>query len=211
LQDCNSILPFIRESYAKLENGKAILEKALYRQALAFYSLRRWNDAKEAYSELFRLFNDSKYNDNVAQVQQRIMEETTGKYDIAKLYKQADNSPFMDVADYYGSVEVVRMEDKGGGRGVCTTKDVEPGEILLANKAISYGATSINRMVESFNLELNMVESTPQVALRSNAIYKLCDQRELTRSVYSLYPGPSRKLDQVLLSKMYATLLTSNS
>ncbi len=82
LCDCNSVLPFLRESFGNLENRKACLEKALFCRASALYSLRRWHAASEAYSELFTLFHKTKYSNNVDRSKQRITESTTLDYRI---------------------------------------------------------------------------------------------------------------------------------
>jgi tetratricopeptide (TPR) repeat protein len=201
LQDCNTILPYLRQSCDILKNGKVMLEKVLYRRALSLYSLRRWEAAHDAYSELHLLNPRIEYTTNIDRTKQRITESTTGKYNILKLKRESLKSPFMDVADFYGSIEVVKMAaDRGGGRGVRTTKDVEPGEILLANKAISYGTADMKRMIISFNMETNIADTISDFALRRNVIYKLCDQPELARSIYALYAGPNRKSDQVITS-----------
>ena len=68
----------------------------------------------------------------------RIVEQEQGIYQWAGMLEEARRGETnSDHADYVGPIEVRVCEDPRCGRGLFATKDVEPGELLLVEKAFS--------------------------------------------------------------------------
>lgn len=68
----------------------------------------------------------------------RLAEQEKGIYHWDGMLKEARSGKMnSDHADYVGPIEVRACEDSRCGRGLFITKDVEPGELLLVEKAFS--------------------------------------------------------------------------
>lgn len=68
----------------------------------------------------------------------RIVEQEQGIYDWDGMWKEVkEGLTDSDHADYLGPVEVRGCQDPKCGRGLFVTKDVEPGELLLVEKAFA--------------------------------------------------------------------------
>ena len=80
----------------------------------------------------------------ISRCKQRILEQTTGDYKWAALFKEwqvkyrKDSIPIprLDIADYIGPIEVRAMDNRGGGRGVFATRDIKSGELLVCSKVL---------------------------------------------------------------------------
>lgn len=80
---------------------RALLEKALSLKAAAYYKLRRWQEAKEAYVALLNWFpGSSEGAKGVSACDARLHEARTGDYDLVALLRtcQADERIRLDVA-----------------------------------------------------------------------------------------------------------------
>lgn len=100
----------------------------------------------------------------------------------------------VDAANYVGPVKVASIKDKGGGRGLVATRDIQDGEILLAVKAIALvSVTEVpsSRPIVAFNLEEGVVDTSNLVLYTQSVLYRLMDQPELAPKVYDLYLGPN--------------------
>ena len=68
----------------------------------------------------------------------RIVEQEQGIYDWDYMWKEARKGiTDSDHADYVGPIEVRSCQNSKCGRGLFVTKDVEPGELLLVERAFS--------------------------------------------------------------------------
>jgi hypothetical protein len=97
----------------------------------------------------------------------------------------------LDVADYTGPAKVIDIVDKG--KGMVVTRDVEPGELLLAAKAfsISYGSEHGRLTRQHFNTLTNEMEEKPNtlVPLTINTIINVKNNPKMGKDLYSLYAG----------------------
>ena len=93
--------------------------------------------------------------------------------------------PRIDAADYVGPVTTKQMLDKGGGRGIVTTRDVAPGELLLGVKAFAavYPDNHQNINVMTLNLLTQKLNTSTQVHLMGEILYKLLDSPESSHSI----------------------------
>ncbi|KAK6523544.1 hypothetical protein TWF281_001525 [Arthrobotrys megalospora] len=112
-------------------------EKALYRKAKSLYSLRRYGKCGNTLNKLLAHHPDNQQaRDDLAAVRQRLLEETRGEYDFAKLVKMAKNDfvgQEYDFADY--TIPVCVKDSPISGKGLFTTRDVKMGDLLFVCKA----------------------------------------------------------------------------
>ncbi|KAJ3184798.1 hypothetical protein HDU85_001477 [Gaertneriomyces sp. JEL0708] len=175
-----------------VRNDPLLYQKALLRKAKALYCLRRWKDAREAYKQLSDCFADSVEGREGLSMTAKRMQELTGDFDMVSLYKYglSPRTP-CDVADYVGPVAISAIKPKG--RGLVTTRDVVPGELLLGIKALSYVVPPPDFTIMGLNLLTNQVDKTTQVLTVSDLVYKLADDPGLGELVYRLYAGLDQK------------------
>ncbi|KAI2631539.1 hypothetical protein GGS26DRAFT_598610 [Hypomontagnella submonticulosa] len=133
-------------------------EKAVFREAQALYSLRKFDSCLEKLVVLVR--SNPKNSDawaEIRRVQQRLREEKTGSYKFNDMYKQAEATPpLIDCATYIGSVGV--RDSPGRGKGLFTTKPVKAGELLLCEKAFGYIYASDDSPIGISNTKLMVDE-----------------------------------------------------
>lgn len=144
----------------------------------------------------------------VKQCIRRIVEQEKGMYDWDSMLKEAKNGKTdSDHADYVGPIEVRVCEDPKGGRGLFVTRDVEPGELLLVEKAFS--AAFVEHLKRSKKVEKSEKAaddgSVPQPeeqegkareelsalsrGLITNTIAKISSNSSLQPAFLDLYPG----------------------
>lgn len=167
----------------------AFLEKTLCRKGKAFYGLRSFRKSLEVFEEALTLFPDSvAAKEGLKQSESRIREEATGCYDMLSLYMSSQTAGRMDVGDHIGPVTVKGSPSKG--RGLFTTRDVRPGEVLLATKAYAAVFPDEDFNVIALNLLTDQLETSTQVQIVSEVIYKLSDDPSSAGHVYGLHQGP---------------------
>ena len=109
--------------------------KASYRSAQAEYASGRYDIAKEFYEECLKLDQDSlEAKLGVEKCHDRLQEQKTGNYRWDELFDQtlrATNLLSLDVSDFIGPIKVAPVPNRGGGRGVLATRDIEVGELLV--------------------------------------------------------------------------------
>ena len=113
-------------------------EKGLFRAALAYYGLGKFQDCHAYLKLLLQKYpaNESAKKE-FAQAQARLREQSCGEYEWKIMYEATKMLPLsLDNATYLGSVEI--KSTKGMGRGLFTTKRVEVGELLLCEKAFAH-------------------------------------------------------------------------
>ena len=126
----------------------------------------------------------------------------TGHYDLIDIYNENQRPrPCVDAADYIGPVEVKSFGEKG--LGVVVTKDVHPGELLMATKAFTYVTPSKSgEQIMSFNFLTNFLDTTTQVNAVTETVYKLADQPEAEETVYNLFDGSDKRRSTYDLRKI---------
>ncbi|KAH6645483.1 hypothetical protein BKA67DRAFT_585158 [Truncatella angustata] len=159
-------------------------EKALFRQAKAFYSLAKFKLCMEKLIVLVRC--NPRNTDTWAEirrVKQRLLEEETGSYDFASMYKQAEATPpLIDCATYVGPVAV--RNSVGRGRGLFTTRAVKSGELLFCEKAFAYSYAGDDSSIGRSNTTILMNLSTGTICVGGQA-------HLITQVVQKLYHDPS--------------------
>lgn len=118
--------------------------------------------------------------------------------DVRSIYFASSERPRLDTADFIGPLAV--REVSGAGRGLVTTRTVEPGELLLSCRAIgsaypdddeSKGAPLVR-----LNVDNGVISSTTQVRAQTNLIHAIVDRPELALPVLGLTAGPGRPYSQ---------------
>ncbi|KAL3420666.1 hypothetical protein PVAG01_07111 [Phlyctema vagabunda] len=115
------------------------VEKALYREAQALYSLQRFDECCRVLTTL-----SLEYPDNVEakrelpRATKRLQEQQNGTYNFKQLYAEATKlrPPHLDHATYTGAVAIRKAGTRG--RGLFTTKAVKAGDLLLCEKAFAH-------------------------------------------------------------------------
>ncbi|KAK6513754.1 hypothetical protein TWF506_008190 [Arthrobotrys conoides] len=112
-------------------------EKALYRKAKSLYHLRCYGKSGNTLTKLIAHHpNNQEAKDELAIVRQRLLEETRGAYDFAKMVEMAKNDfvgQEYDFADY--TIPVYPKASRISGNGLFTRKDVKMGDLLYVGKA----------------------------------------------------------------------------
>ncbi|KAL2073601.1 hypothetical protein VTL71DRAFT_10927 [Oculimacula yallundae] len=113
-------------------------EKALYRGALALYSLGRYHEAFGTLQVLTAKFPASKAGaSELLRIQARMDEQDRGVYNFKKMHKASRlRPPIVDCATHIGPVAIRNVPGKG--RGLFTTRSVEAGDLLMCEKAFAY-------------------------------------------------------------------------
>lgn len=114
--------------------------KGLLRQAKALYGMEQWTSCHEVLEQcLFTFPNPGlDHQDLFSKVKQRLLEQSQGAYDFPALYKQLLEHKYrLDVASYGGPFEIKPSLIPGAGRGAFATRDIQPGELVMADKAMA--------------------------------------------------------------------------
>ena len=115
-----------------------ISEKGLFRAALAFYGLAKFQDCGETLELLLQKYpTNAVARKELSRVQDRLREQSRGEYDFKSMYEATKVMPLsLDNATYLGPVEI--NASVGRGRGLFSTRAVKAGELLLCEKAFSH-------------------------------------------------------------------------
>lgn len=117
---------------AKAGISGAAADKALLRLAKARCGRGEFRAAAEDYLRWKRKHPDDTSADSaVERCRARIQEEQTGNYDWACLFQTAKERIRVDAADFIGRVEVRRLQNRGGGRGMVASRNLKTGELLV--------------------------------------------------------------------------------
>lgn len=178
-------------------------EKAYYRLGKAAYMLRRYEDAKECFEECLNLnmeLNDAKVE--LEKTYERLKERDSGHFNIKGLYEQSFERKElnMDVCDFKSSkIEVADIENKA--KGMLAKETIKKGTLIVLSKA----ATAIfNNKVDYRLKSHDQVQSIARSYTSrheseavSELIYKMSDDPETSKLIYSLYAGPNFTRDPV--------------
>lgn len=117
---------------------KDLDSKAYFRAACAAYNLGQWQESQTLFTAQQNLSpTDKDAAANLAKLQKRIDEHSTGSYDFASLRKNLSKTrPRVDAATYDGPTE--RKESaKNHGSGLFATRDIKAGDLILCEKALA--------------------------------------------------------------------------
>ncbi|GAA6005081.1 Set6p [Rhodotorula paludigena] len=121
---------------------------------------------------------------------EQIDESRTGEYPWDMLEEQdhdfADTEESVDHGDFVGSIEIATFP--GAGRGVRATCDIEPGTLLLVEKAFRYAYTDECRE-RGYDFRTNLTTDASRVHLATAVIERLMDDPSTAPLLYALSGG----------------------
>lgn len=151
-------------------------EQKLQTDAEYLYSVARFRDCSEVLKTICKEYpGNRRARSELTRTIFRLLEQQRGTYNFTSLYAEVATrpTPQLDHATYVGSVEVQVSEGKG--RGLFTNSQVKAGDLLVCEKAFSYGFSKYHRGT-------NMV-------LREATIKKLTEYPNLIATFSSIYHG----------------------
>ncbi|KII95014.1 hypothetical protein PLICRDRAFT_33842 [Plicaturopsis crispa FD-325 SS-3] len=172
-------------------------QKALWRAGKAYYGRGDYTGSAKLFAQWLR--SQPGDRDTIAWIDRcwlRFHESATGDYDWTRLFNEAQISPHVEAGDYLGSIHVSEMIDRGGGRGIVATRDISPGDLLVAAKPFASAfdvdfPPSEKEVLISFDTIRKSVSTRTQAAVLSRAIQKLYGNPDMYNSVFDLYGGPA--------------------
>ncbi|KAF4636904.1 hypothetical protein G7Y89_g1173 [Cudoniella acicularis] len=180
-----------------IPNPLARSEKSLYRTAVALYNLSRFDESHEILEVLVKQFPESVIGkQDLSRVKLRLEEQMTGKYDFKKTYRDAKlRPPLVDCATFSSRVAV--KNTNGKGKGLFTTRGVKAGDLLLCEKAFSYGcrepakggAKSTTDLGMLLNLSTNTAIMDTHASQIANVYQKLLKNPSLAPPFLDLFHG----------------------
>nr|OQO16686.1 hypothetical protein B0A51_17962 [Rachicladosporium sp. CCFEE 5018] len=118
------------DKYTTLDN------KAHFRAGAAAYGQGEYNEAGAFFETALELLEgvDKEATAFLRRADQRLREQETGAYDFSRIKTLLSAArPRVDAADHYS--DTVIKDTPTAGRGLFATKDFEPGELILCEKA----------------------------------------------------------------------------
>jgi hypothetical protein len=110
-----------------------IRHKALLRAGRAAYSQGNFEQAVRYFQDYRACTsNAADANDWLRRALSRIMEQKNGQYDWLKILLESQSNHAVDLAEYVGPVEIVRIPALQG-RGMVATRDIKIGELLVSS------------------------------------------------------------------------------
>lgn len=180
-------------------------------KARILYNLGAWKAAKDLFSSLPGQDDQTQDDDKAGDfsvpaseltpsqsarrctLRQLQSEQGLTQHDVRSIYFAASKVFRFDSSDFIGPVTV--QDIPGAGRGLVTTRDVEPGELLLCCRAVGSAYPEDPQSKGSPLLRLNLsngvVSATSQVRAQTNLIHAITDRPELARSILGLTAGPA--------------------
>lgn len=179
-----------------------LVAKALFRQASAAYQLRCFNEAESLFKHgLSVARSDAKtrglakeFDECLTRTSQRLQEQATGSYNFEVMVSDVvagGPNVRIDVADFVGPVEI--RVSHSGSRGLYVTRDVEVGELLFVNKAISATSRVEPEIKDvtliAFNLASKRSRNITQVLNTTRLIHLCIDNPAFYSTICRLYDG----------------------
>ncbi|GAA6013621.1 hypothetical protein JCM10207_004793 [Rhodosporidiobolus poonsookiae] len=166
---------------ADVSSPPGSLLKATLRRARALEGLWLLDEAKTVYKAVREADQSSADGkDGVKRVKKMLHESKTGEYDWQALEgaRAEKGVRQVDMGDFVGPVKVVKLEKRGGGRGVVATRDIKAGKLLLVEKAVVSGKNNLvssGKLVTAFDLRNDRMASPSDLAVLSNLVRKIFD------------------------------------
>ncbi|KIJ56950.1 hypothetical protein M422DRAFT_238538 [Sphaerobolus stellatus SS14] len=216
---------------AALEDAKFVLSvshidddirgKVFCRAGRASYAQENYELAHEYFQKLMILLPDN--GDARTWLDRTLVrqdEQKHGKYKWFQLFKDSHSSSGspMDIADFVGSIAVACLPNRGGGRGIIATRDIEQGELILVAKpfvASFPGDFPQNESIEALNLVKNKLETACEVGIIHKTVERLYGNPDMHDFIYHLYaphphnPPPSLYAPRLSEAKLLDPLRTS--
>ncbi|KAK3942908.1 hypothetical protein QBC46DRAFT_379061 [Diplogelasinospora grovesii] len=117
------------------ERSQELDSKAYFRAGCAAYNLGQYDDAKHFFEERLKLAPGNKEATiYLRNIEKRLREQSTGKYDLTKLRTTLSRArPRVDAANFFTNTVV--KDSAGKGRGLFAARDIPAGDIVMAEKA----------------------------------------------------------------------------
>ncbi|KAF8580588.1 hypothetical protein K439DRAFT_1619696 [Ramaria rubella] len=176
--------------------SKEVYRKALFRAGMATYLQENFKKAICYFQKVLQCSsNDSEANAWLHRARLRDEEKHTGRYDWLQIFLNSQKTQFaLDLADYVGSVEVVKLPSRGGGRGIVATQDIKAGELLMVAKPF---AAVFKEDLLSSETKLNHrtvfskgMDNRCEFAVLHQLVNKIHGNPELHDLIYHLCPQP---------------------
>ena len=178
-----------------IELGEHLNEKTLFRAGKSAYAMRQFRTSLTHFDACSKLNpqNNVEAMRELKKTNQRLLESSTGKFDLDKLtremFKRVEKREALnfDCADFKSSqITIVNIENKS--KGVIANKFIKKGTLLCASKALSAVFKYTND---------GALEDTDMFA---DLMAKMSYDPYLRQQVYTLCPGAgfSREIDETL-------------
>ncbi|KAJ5356672.1 tpr domain-containing protein [Penicillium concentricum] len=119
---------------SSVQEDKYLDAKAYFRAGGAAYKLGQFEDAKSFFEEQLKLQPDNQKAKVFLKIDLRVKEKTTGVFDFNKAISSLSKTQHrLDLASFDGPTQI--KESPGAGRGLFATRDIQPNEIILVEKA----------------------------------------------------------------------------
>jgi hypothetical protein len=142
------------------------------------YATSQWALAAEHYRALAEILGSDA---ELRRAERRALEAQTGQYDMAAIVSAAltGSRESLDVADYFGPFEVADLPGKG--KGMIATVDIQPGTLILAERAFAIGYEGDDRSAHTNFL--------------TAVVHAIQRKPHKTAEFYRLYAGPNYDRD----------------
>ncbi|KAL6704713.1 hypothetical protein ACN47E_007995 [Coniothyrium glycines] len=170
------------------QRSRDLDSKAYYRAGCAAYNLGKWQQAMRFFEDQQKLSpGDKDARLYLKKLSQRLDEETSGSYDLAKLRSNLSRPRLrVDAATFTAPTEV--KTSTGRGRGLFATRQIGKGEILLAEKAfcVVWGHEEQALTAMTYDIRDEKIRVSP-VGLSKAVVEKLLNNPSLIDDVMKLY------------------------
>jgi hypothetical protein len=168
------------------------LQKLGFRLLTALYELRRYEAAEELLHDMEE-YEEPNLLDIKMKIRARLRESDAGPatYDWPEIYQTAKVTGAVDAADWTGPVETRVIA--GRGRGLCATKNVAAGGLLLVSQPLTVVRPSSvpTNVLLGINLASSSADAPSQVEIVGQLIEQATDDPLVAVKLQDIFAGPS--------------------
>jgi len=143
-----------------------------YSRGQALFGLQRYADALDAFAALGKSPGVPAETSEACAKQlskaAAAIEQSAGRYDLLTFPFAPDKQGEMDVAEFFGPVEVRWTENRRRGRGLFLTADAKAGQLLLVERALAFFLEDPSTIVYATSTEDKSVNTGSQHGLISD-------------------------------------------
>ncbi|CAO2649712.1 Nn.00g010040.m01.CDS01 [Neocucurbitaria sp. VM-36] len=170
------------------QRSKDLDSKAYYRAGSAAYNQGRYQEAKRFFEEQQKLTPDDKdAKTQLKKIGLRLREQDIGTYDLVKIRSGLSRArPRVDAASFIKNTEI--KDSPGRGRGLYATRTINPGEIVMCEKAfcVVWGYESEALTAMTYDVRDDKIRVSP-VGLSKSIVQKLLSNPSQIGSVMDLF------------------------
>ncbi|PVF94963.1 TPR-like protein [Serendipita vermifera] len=148
---------------------------------------KRWYEMLSQFESMAPVIEQNKFSAGM-----REKESTTGDYNWGLLLQKTIKDIEPQIANFIGPVEVVDIPDRDGVRGVIATRDIIPGELLVASKAIISSRAKDPKHPETvihLDLSTGSIDHPSVYAVFQKAVEKTSMDPQFAAQLGSIYGG----------------------